>query len=558
MDQREDEGGQPARRGKDLRAAVGVLGVGLLLLLPGLMFDPAVNRDVAAIGAVAERMLTGEQLYTDLPQPNPPWAFYGSAVVLAFAGAVGWSSTGALMAASALLCAGLIGLTMVVSHRVRIPEASTDRWALWLVLTVAVFGYMNGELGQREQLVVLAMLPYLLASSAEWVGRAVPSRLALITGLVAGLGVALKPQFVLAPALVELAFLVKLRSPKALLRPSAVGGLGAVLGTTGWVVFGTDYVANVQRWASGYQSYGALGATPEEIAWTAVPWTWVPAAGLAIGLWKPLRDKPERAFLMSLALLGAVATLSLVLQGKGFNYHLWPIHVGAALALSLALVPLRDPERSPLLWWVSHGLVLVLMGLMGNTFLSGSAVASASGVRAPSIDCGARKGFGAKGRECAIADLADLVAEHTDPGDRIAWLAPSSYPTGLVALRAQVVDSVSVIPMLLPDRYPASAYQQKPFPYRPADERDPIEQAVIDGFADDLERHEPVLVVIDHRRVLRGFGETTFDLLAFYQQDDRIRSTLESRYTEVSTDPINGAYRFFVRTPSDRPQEPAP
>ena len=69
--------------------------------------------------------------------------------------------------------------------------------------------YPGPEFGQREHLMIVAGLPYLLLSQARLEGRETVRGLTLATTLFAGLAFALKPHFLLIPLMVEAAVITR-------------------------------------------------------------------------------------------------------------------------------------------------------------------------------------------------------------------------------------------------------------------------------------------------------------------------------------------------------------
>src|SRR5919202_1241305 len=119
-------------------------------------------------------------------------------------------------AAALLLCVlALCALSTWLALRTLRDEAGTgpgpvERACLsaGIPLLVLAAGY---DFAQREHLMAVAALPYLLGAARRIEGDAPPRRLATGTALLAAAGFALKPHFLLIPALVEGLVLVRRR-----------------------------------------------------------------------------------------------------------------------------------------------------------------------------------------------------------------------------------------------------------------------------------------------------------------------------------------------------------
>jgi hypothetical protein len=251
----------------------------------------------------------------------------------------------------------------------------------------------------------------------------------------------------------------------------------------------------------------------------------------------------------------AAAIASVFVQGKGFTYHIWPVHFLSWLFVGMSAAR----------WWSAPGgRVGVPVALVAIVALAGVSLDPTRVFRGPPNvpgtmwDCRVRPGLGMglKGI-CYIPALIDAVKARTDPGDRIAIVATTAYPFGWVAIEASVIDSVTLSPILLGDLYAGTPTNVQPVPYHTGDARGALETRILDAFAEDLRRHHPKLILVDNRPFLQGFGETQFDLMAFYRQNPDVAAILDSTYREVAVQEANGAVRFFVRKRAPSPGRPS-
>ena len=174
-------------------------------LLPALLFLPVVlapplNHDVAAVLDFSERWLAGERLYTDLIDVNPPLIFVLNLIPAAIARVtpLGRRRRAAALPARLGACSPG-GWPSRVRDRAR--RGPTERAFLDVLPVLFLFG-AGYDFGQREHLMAVAALPYLLAA-ARREGGARPRPL-IASALFAAVGFALKPHFLAIPALVEL------------------------------------------------------------------------------------------------------------------------------------------------------------------------------------------------------------------------------------------------------------------------------------------------------------------------------------------------------------------
>ncbi|MFC4167353.1 hypothetical protein ACFOY6_08430, partial [Pseudoroseomonas aestuarii] len=177
-------------------------------LLPALGFlaivlAPPLNHDVAAVLDFSARMLAGERLYTGLVDVNPPLIFLLNLPAAWLAAHTPLDGPQALLLGLLLLCGGSLALCAALlraagGRAMGAVERAVTGAVLPLLLLAA--GY---DFGQREHIMAVAALPYLVLAERRILGAATPWRLAVPAVLLAALGFALKPHFLAAPALVE-------------------------------------------------------------------------------------------------------------------------------------------------------------------------------------------------------------------------------------------------------------------------------------------------------------------------------------------------------------------
>ncbi len=299
-------------------------------LLPILLFVPFVlapplNHDVAAVLSFSERWLAGEHLYSDLIDVNPPLIFVLTLIPAAIATATGLDAVIALQ-----ICLIAFGLTvwwLALRVRDRAAEGPAERAFLDVLPGLFVFaaGY---DFGQREYLMAVAALPYLLAAARRERGER--PRLGVAVAIVAAVGFALKPHFLGIPALVELFVMIgRIRSGETvrkILRDPVPWSMAAV-----WAIYllslpllFPDFLNVVVPLVLGYYL-----DTGDETVWLVLlvrrmlTILLLLAPLTLIVLWPGLRIGRGLPRLLCLAAAGALA--SAMAQHKGWSYHIVPI-----------------------------------------------------------------------------------------------------------------------------------------------------------------------------------------------------------------------------------------
>ncbi|HEU0044648.1 hypothetical protein [Sphingomonas sp.] len=151
---------------------------------------------------IADQLRHGARLYLDISEPNPPLWFWLAMPIDAIADTV------RARAADVLIVA--IGCVTMLSLATCARLGSVRRLLLAYAAAILIIMPMR-DLGQREQLTLILSLPYIFLAAMRREGMALPLWLALLVGVQAALGFALKHYFVAVPVLLELWLAVSLR-----------------------------------------------------------------------------------------------------------------------------------------------------------------------------------------------------------------------------------------------------------------------------------------------------------------------------------------------------------
>ncbi len=210
-------------------------------------------------------------------------------------------------------------------------------WLFALTQTVTSFWLIQKDsLGQREQLLVLLLLPYLVLAAARLREQTTGVIHSLLIGSAAGIAVCIKPQHVLDVIAVELLILIWLRKPRSLLNPATVAfALTLMLYVASVYAFGRTYFQEVvpELRMAYWGLNGTLGAVLKQAA---------PVATGLIVCWIAFLALRQRLGFATLGLvLGLSATGSLlayVQQHKGWSYQLIPAGLLTVLFIATALI----------------------------------------------------------------------------------------------------------------------------------------------------------------------------------------------------------------------------
>jgi hypothetical protein len=297
-----------------------VVSVGAALVVQAPAYP---NHDVSYLTWVAHRVSTSAVFGRDIREVNPPLAFLIYMPAL-FGGAMGLAIK---LWIAALACLSLTTLSRAVPSEMRIPVVG----ALGLFFAFA----FPREFGQREQIALMLCAPYVAGriSSKGW---------AILSGVKAGIGFALKPHFLIPLLLV---FMVRRRVGT---EEKAIAAVGVVYAVS-ILVFFQPYLRALPGLAGSYWSVGTNAYSVGHL------WHYLAQLIPALALGWLNRDGRTLGFVAA----SVGFAIAVVLQQKFFAYHF--LAAWGFLILFLA-AQLAHPRRRLLVAL----LLIVITAEMGN------------------------------------------------------------------------------------------------------------------------------------------------------------------------------------------------
>ena len=268
----------------------------------------------------ARRVLDGASLGADLVEVNAPLIVWLTEIPAAIGRALDIRLPAAMQGFVVVLVACSVVWSAILLRR---GAAGDRRFAGWFALSMLFATVVHPWLhyGQREHVMLLLVVPYLVMAAGRIDGEAPPNGEALAAGLCAGIGFLLKPHHLLVVLAVEALVLVRSRDFRSLYRPEiaamAATALGYVTAVWHWT---PDYLLKVLPLAlNTYYDYHR-GELSDLIS---------PMRGLklviVVLLWAALyRRLAHHALATVLLLAGVGATIGCLVQLKGHEYHFVP------------------------------------------------------------------------------------------------------------------------------------------------------------------------------------------------------------------------------------------
>jgi len=288
-------------------------------------------------------------------ESNPPLAIWLSAIVVQLAHLLHLSLTVTFKLAATLLAAGSAIASAKLLSRLHPALSRNQLWLLGIAF-ILIFGAVPvRDFGQRDHILALLVLPYLVAAALDLAGR----RLALIPriaiALAAAFGLALKPHQALIAIAIEATLLLthNRRVPHLMsgtIGPE-VGSRRRILEPAVFLAAALAYLTAIRTFAPTYltqilpilrDTYWAFGHLHFlEVLQAAIGLH----ALLAITLILYLFRRPKPPLILILLAAGVGATLAYIAQGTGWYYQQLPAISFVALALTLQIIGGHSEQR---------------------------------------------------------------------------------------------------------------------------------------------------------------------------------------------------------------------
>lgn len=315
----------PARRVAVTVASLLLLSAAVSIMLFAAMRTP-LKDDIAWLLYVARRWMAGRELYVDLVEVNPPLIVWLSAIPIRIGA---WLDIDAQRIAMPFFIVAVLscGWWATVLLRVR-GGMFADRLPVFAVIGSVLLVVPAGDLGQREHLLVAAMLPYLVLFAGALDGRRPHWTTSIAAGLIAGIGCALKPQYAGVLTALEVAALLHGLRPWRV-APIVAATTMAAYGVAVAIVC-PAYLGRAVPLALAI--YGGTDVTFLQLLGDSA--VLLGGEAIAIFLWRHARrDLPERNLLLALIVFAAASTAVCFVDGKDWFYHRLPATIATILVL---------------------------------------------------------------------------------------------------------------------------------------------------------------------------------------------------------------------------------
>ncbi|MGQ0483987.1 MAG: hypothetical protein ACT4SY_01335 [Hyphomicrobiales bacterium] len=480
---------------------------GLFAWQMAIRFGSDLHHDPAWYLYVAQGLLDGKELYKEFVEVNPPLAIWLTVPVPWLARLAGLDPVDVFYMVLFLLT----GLALLAVRRYSglVPGIPADRQRILLVLTAAILLFAPGEsFGQREQLIALLFLPWLMIRAARANGASFHPIEATAMGVAAAAGLCFKPHSILAPIGVEAALWFLHRNWRLVLVPENLAGAAfAVAYAAAVAIFSPQFLTFIV--GLGVKAYVPFyGGNVLSIAAGSLPaLVSLACAGAMAGL----VNARHRALPIAGLAAGAGFLLSFYAQAKGYSYQLMAAQIFAAIAAAAAFAALPGVARRTLYRDLVAAVLLAVVFVLNwrlqtYPYYYGETV-------------------------------FERMIDRYRPAARSIFIASTNIYPGfpLVLNRHLVWASRFPGQWLVP--YVASQWQEGPLP------DDTIVAYALEAAVSDLAGFRPDMVVVDFSNDQDYVPGGRFDYLAFWTKDPRFSAIWADYELRASED----GYAVYTR-----------
>ncbi len=513
------------------RPSVAYLSIAAIYALAAVLrFTSYLNHDSSWLLLATRRMLDGAGLYTDILEVNPPLVLWLNVPPVLVSEATGITAeTAFLIAVFALSAISLLILAGVTRHIDGLR--ASERHVLLIAAAAALLVVPGYDFGQREHLMLVFTLPYVLLAGARAGDVRPPTALAFAVGGFAALGFCLKPYFFLIPVALELFVLVQGRSLKRCFRAEILALAGVTIAYVGALLwFAPAYVEIMVPIALEIYNQTYTGEPAYVLRQTGL--ALLIAGFAAIYLF---RLKGTRLNIL-LALLIATVTQIVIfaVQGKGWHYQLIPalgfLTVSLAFCAIASGVQAAPKSGSALIRAARPPLAIAILLALAASTLPQQRYTGDFQLIAATLD---RLGLAPKSYVSFSAHVFHSFPLGAATGMTYASRAPAQWLMPGIAIREAQAGS-------------------QPASWTPT--MDQIRDLARRSVLEDFERYRPELVLVHDGAPKNYFRGLPFDYIEWFSQDPSF-AAIWSKYDKVGT--VDAAQIALYRRTSGDDDTPA-
>jgi hypothetical protein len=486
----------------------------ILATLPVLLTP--LHYEVAWTLIFSRRLLEGARPYIDIVDYKPPLVFFLSLPIEQAALLTGWPEVRVL----ALAVLGWTTLSLWLVWRIlRVDATRSEARAVATLIAcmVTLLAAVARDFGQSEHLLLIMCVPYVVwCALASTSGRELPLAWRIGIGLLASVGFALKPAFLIAYVIL-LAYVAwsRRRIRVWLAAEHVVIAVSVGLYALAVWLFVPDYVYRILPMAYTHDwTHG------ESIGTLLGDWMVLVVAGSSLGLailapWL-MKAREWSSLVRVCAVMSLALLIAFVAQGRAIADHFLPVRAFNFLAACLAAAGLISSlaasaaaaSTSGVRWILVARTCVLALVLMPSAYVT-SLTADVHVLDFHNAQAGIRSPYAEPLIDIVQARAAGqpifVMSSDVSPAFPLVNLSGATWP-----YRCKSLAFVSIYYRNLDDPSRAA--------YRRPETQSAAERAFFDETVDGLTHTPPALLIVQRARLKRGFGLVGFDFLDYYRQ----------------------------------------
>ena len=290
----------------------------------------ATTVDVSWLLTLNDRILAGAKPYIDVIEVNPPASIllYAPSAIIAKALAI--RSESVLIVLLTALIGGTLLFVAGALRRYRLTSNANSSLLLGVVAFVVAILPLS-EFAQREHFATLFLLPYAFVAIARAEGAKIGGRDSLLSGLLLGLAIAIKPHFALCALFAAACEVARSRSlrPVFCVEYWAAGGVALAYLVASFIFYPKFFSDMAPLLADLYlPARNDLPFLMSKIAFAVAP---------ALALCWIYRNGEQRQGIVILLAIAAGFFAAYLIQGKGWDNHSYPLAAFCLIAAAWAV-----------------------------------------------------------------------------------------------------------------------------------------------------------------------------------------------------------------------------
>lgn len=312
----------------------------LLILTIVILNYPNVNCDVAIFIEASRMLLEGKLLYQEIVDVNLPLIIYFHTISELVSNKIGYNSIvifNIFVFSCMLAC--LLSIIYILRKIKSLPKYYINiLTVVWFSITLSFA--IDNTYGEREHIFILLSSPFFILRMLRWMGVSFKKWASILVGMIAAVGMLLKPHFIVIGILPELFFLIWKRDLKNILLPEVLAAITIVTIYILHFLFLPSAVntALLNIWmplVNKYYYFDRVPLTQMLLKTPTLLFAMMMSTILLVRLKSMEREmKTVTIYLLLLCLGSAIIFLG---QGKGWIYHAIPLRFFTVLSMLLVV-----------------------------------------------------------------------------------------------------------------------------------------------------------------------------------------------------------------------------